>query len=141
VGPEQYFLALEGSMEQPYLAWTDRAAVDARVKSVDQAELGYDDCEARYLLHGQPFTGFSAMRYPDGAIRSLTGLTDGIEHGVTVSWYPDGRIRRYAETAESVYHGILAEWDQSGTLIRVSHYNRGLAVKTDTTSAKPSSTS
>jgi antitoxin component YwqK of YwqJK toxin-antitoxin module len=120
-------------MDQPYLAWNDRAAVDSRVKSVDQAELGYDDCEARYLLHDRPFTGFSAMRYPDGTLSSLTGFTDGIEHGVTVGWYPDGRIRSYAETAESVYHGIVAKWDEGGTLIRISRYNLGLEVKSKPT--------
>jgi hypothetical protein len=118
-------------MDEPYLAWIDRAAVDARVASVGQAELGYDDCEGRYLFRGRPFTGFSALRYADGTLSSLTGFTDGIEHGVSVAWYPDGRIEGYAETAESVYHGIVAEWDENGRLTRMSRYNLGLELKSN----------
>jgi len=115
-------------MDQPYLAWSDRPVVDARVTSVDVAELDYEDGGGRYLYAGRPFTGFCAVRYPDGGLRSLTGFTDGIEHGVTVGWHPDGRLRIYAETAESVYHGLVAEWDASGVLAHVSHYDLGLAV-------------
>jgi antitoxin component YwqK of YwqJK toxin-antitoxin module len=121
-------------MNESYLAWMDRAAVDARVETVDRAKLGYDDCEARYLFRDRPFTGFSALRYPDGTLRSLTGFTDGIEHGVSVGWYPNGHIRLYAETAESVYHGIVVEWDENGTLIRISRYNLGLEVQSNPTS-------
>ena len=116
-------------MEQPYLAWADRDAADRRVASVDQSELDYEDGEGRYFYQGRAFTGFSAGRYPDGRLRSLTGFTDGIEHGLTVGWHPNGHIRRYAETAESVYHGLVAEWAEGGTLIQISRYDLGLEVK------------
>lgn len=128
-------------MDQPYLAWMDRDAVDARVKSIDQAELGYDDCEARYLLGDQPFTGFSAIRYADGTLSSLAEYRDGIEEGVSVAWYPGGQIEVFAQMAESVYHGIVAKWDEKGTRIGVSHYNRGLEVESNSASPKPRPTS
>jgi antitoxin component YwqK of YwqJK toxin-antitoxin module len=116
-------------MNQPYLAWADRDAVDDRVMSVSQTVLGYDDCSACYLHQGQPFTGYSAIRYPDGHLRSLTGFTNGIEHGLTVGWYPNGHIRIYAETAEAVYHGLVAEWGIGEEAPRVTYFDRGLEVK------------
>jgi antitoxin component YwqK of YwqJK toxin-antitoxin module len=121
-------------MDQPYLTWMDRTEVDARVASIGQAELDYDDGEGRYLFRGQPFTGYSALRYPDGTLSSLTGFTDGIEHGVTVGWHPNGHISNYAETAESVFHGIVAEWDENGALIRTTRYRSGLEVKSNASS-------
>jgi antitoxin component YwqK of YwqJK toxin-antitoxin module len=115
-------------VEQPYLAWADRDDVDRRVTSVAQSELDYEEGEGRYVYDGRPFTGFSATRYPDGRLESLTGFTDGIEHGLTVGWHPNGQLRRYAETAESVYHGVVAEWAEDAALLRVTRYNLGLEI-------------
>jgi hypothetical protein len=71
--------------EPVYQPWLDQAAADGRIQAVEFSALGYDDCEARYLLDGEPFTGYCAQRYPDGTLQCVYLLTDGIEHGHTVS--------------------------------------------------------
>jgi antitoxin component YwqK of YwqJK toxin-antitoxin module len=114
--------------EPVYQPWLDRAAADRRIEAVDFSELGYDDCEARYLLHGEPFTGYCAQRYPDGALKCVYHMTDGIEHGLTVSWHQGGQLRRYAGMARSVFHGLLADWDEDGRLLRADKYDEGLLV-------------
>jgi antitoxin component YwqK of YwqJK toxin-antitoxin module len=80
------------------------------------------------LLDGKPFTGFVKQRYPNGALECIYRITDGIEHGLTVSWYPSGQIELYRETARNVLHGLAAEWDESGRLLRADRYEEGLWV-------------
>ena len=114
--------------EPAYMPWLDRGAVDSHIEGANMSALGYDDCEARYLLYGKPFTGFTKLRDSDGTLRSICRLTDGIEHGLSVAWYPNGQIRIYAETARSVWHGLVVEWDEHGRKLRADKYDEGLLV-------------
>lgn len=115
-------------MSEPvYQLWLDRDAVDAHLEAVDLNALSYDDCEARYLLDGKPFTGFARQR-SNGVLRSIYRLADGIEHGVAVAWHTNGQIRSYAETAGNVWHGLVIEWDEEGRIVRADRYDEGLLV-------------
>lgn len=114
--------------ETPYDEWFDRESSIARAQPVEPLQLVYDMDICGYLLNGMPFTGYYLGRDTDGAIRSLTQLTAGIEQGVSVGWYPGGQIEYYNQTARSVLHGLAVVWNEEGAILHKHVYDRGILV-------------
>ena len=105
--------------------WLNRNLADRLVEGVDFGALKYDPDTGVYCLNGEPFTGVTKERWPDGTLRGLGYLRDGVEHGVSVAWHPNGQIHLYSEMADDVYHGWHREWDEDGTKQVEEHYREG----------------
>jgi hypothetical protein len=113
--------------------WTDRAAVEKRLPAdaVDFDALDYDYDRTQYCLGGEPFTGFTAQRFPDGGLESVVTYRDGVADGVSVGWYPSGQIEQYSDLRAESLHGTHREWDEDGELVTDEVYADGVRVSGD----------
>lgn len=98
--------------------WFDRADVEKRLPpdTIDFDSLTYDYDMALYCLVGQPFTGFTVQRHPDGTLESVVTYRDGVADGVSVGWFASGQIEQYTETRGEMLHGLNREWSEDGKL-------------------------
>ena len=87
--------------------WLNRDEVERRLPpdTIAFDTLTYDYEMAMYCLNGQPFTGFTVQRHPDGSLESVVTFRDGVEDGVSVVWFASGQIEQYAETRGELLQG------------------------------------
>src|SRR5262245_20296840 len=95
--------------------WLDQDRVDQETKAVEFSELTYDPDLGHYCFSGESFTGAVTQRYPDGKLRNVVHLADGVSTRVSVGWYPNGQIERYSEMPYDAIHGLHIEWAEDGT--------------------------
>jgi hypothetical protein len=87
-----------------------------------RVEIGYDDLdyvtkgEAVFLFKGQPFSGTTIDRYPDGRVECEVSFEDGREHGAARDWHPNGQIGGETPYLWGVIHGLVREWFDDGSL-------------------------
>src|SRR5262249_33487780 len=62
--------------------WIDRDAVAKRVAGIEFGRFEFDYSDYRYRLDGIPFTGVCVTRWPDGKLRGLTHMLNGLAHGI-----------------------------------------------------------
>jgi antitoxin component YwqK of YwqJK toxin-antitoxin module len=105
--------------------WLNRELIDGLVEGIDFKALKYDPDTGLYCLNGEPFTGVTKTRGPDGRLRSIGHHRDGVDHGISVAWYASGQIKLYSEMENDVYHGWHIEWDEDGSKRVEAHYTRG----------------
>jgi antitoxin component YwqK of YwqJK toxin-antitoxin module len=72
---------------------------------------------------GRLFTGWLLDRYPDGALRSKSWLSNGVLQGLSEGWYPNGvqEIREHFVAGKS--QGSVTRWREDGTML-----SEGIAV-------------
>lgn len=66
---------------------------------------------------GLLFTGWLLDRYPDGALRSKSWLSNGVLQGLSEGWYTNGvqEIREHFVGGKS--QGAVTRWREDGTLL------------------------
>ena len=87
-------------------------------------ELDEDDITVTFW-RGEPFSGISEERYPDGALRFELEHTNGIPDGLSRSYWPDGGLHR--ET-----------WLNYGIRVRVRSWYRNGQIEEDLWTAQSS---
>lgn len=71
--------------------------------------------ERLYLTNAPtPFTGIVVERYPDGVVRSRSGVKDGKLQGESRGWYPNGQLQVLEHFEVGVSHGVRTKWHENG---------------------------
>jgi hypothetical protein len=96
--------------------WLDRDYVATHIVGVEYAELAYVPGAGLYFLGQQPFSGVSLTRSPEGQLRGVSHLQNGLEQGVSVGWYGNGQAHVYNDMQYGVCHGWHLKWAMDGTL-------------------------
>jgi len=68
-------------------------------------------------VNGVLFTGWMLDRYPDGALRSKSWLSNGVLQGLSEGWYTNGvqEIREHFVAGKS--QGVVTRWREDGTML------------------------
>jgi antitoxin component YwqK of YwqJK toxin-antitoxin module len=74
------------------------------------------DIAERYLYRGELYTGEAVELGPDGAVRGLWTLTDGLEDGPQRGWYPDGTLQSDGVCRRGTPVGEWRSWHPNGQL-------------------------
>lgn len=108
--------------------WTDRRRVERSMPSGAKhyGDLNYDPDYGIYLSkEGEPFSGMTVARYPDGELESVVQYSGGLAWGVAVVWYASGQIELYREMAGGVVHEREVFWNADGSVRSDRHLVRG----------------
>ncbi|MCK8676268.1 toxin-antitoxin system YwqK family antitoxin [Streptomyces lichenis] len=88
---------------------TEVVRIDIDAPDVDM------DGGGRLLHQGKPFTG-EVTEHLAGALVSLDGYVDGVQHGISQEWYKNGTLRSEGRTHHSRPVGLWREWHANGRL-------------------------
>ncbi|MFM8879126.1 MAG: toxin-antitoxin system YwqK family antitoxin [Verrucomicrobiota bacterium] len=71
------------------------------------------------------FTGVMLEFYPDGAVQSRSGVSEGLLHGVSEGWWTNGvlAVRETFQAGRS--HGVRTKWDIAGHRIAETMIREG----------------
>jgi hypothetical protein len=105
--------------------WFDRERIENEVTGIEFAALTYDPGFGHTCYNGEPFTGVSILRYPDGSLRSIVQYVNGLGQGVAVIWHPNGQLRTYREVESDVLHGVEIQWAPDGQKSSEERYIHG----------------
>ena len=120
---------LQGAMRMRFLAWLGLALLLAgggawwwktrqsgvvEGPEVSRESLVLKD-ERLYLTNAPtPFTGIVLERYPDGVVRSRSGVKEGKLQGESRGWYPNGQLQVLEHFEAGVSHGVRTKWHENG---------------------------
>jgi antitoxin component YwqK of YwqJK toxin-antitoxin module len=72
-----------------------------------------------------PFTGRILERYPDGALKSRSCVSNGLLEGLSEGWGPEGRIQITEHFHQGVSHGTRTKWRPDGTRLSEAQISSG----------------
>jgi antitoxin component YwqK of YwqJK toxin-antitoxin module len=61
-----------------------------------------------------PFNGVVVERYPDGVVRSRSGVREGKLQGESRGWYPNGQLQVLEHFEAGISHGLRTKWHENG---------------------------
>ena len=84
--------------------------------------------EGRLHLGDVIFTGLMVEHYPGGVLKSRTGVSNGLLHGVSEGWFTNA-VRQVAEHfVNGVSHGERLRWDEEGRQVAAAQIDQGKIV-------------
>jgi antitoxin component YwqK of YwqJK toxin-antitoxin module len=103
------------------LIWFDRhpssappSATPAEPVEVPRTQLELQSARLYQIGATNPFSGFMVERYPDGALRSRSAVTNGLLQGLSEGWHTNGQRQVSEQFKNGVSHGARAKWYASG---------------------------
>lgn len=76
-----------------------------------------------YVVDGQPYTGEVIETGPDGEMRELITVVDGLPQGPSRSWYADGTLKSEEMAFRGRPVGTAREWHPNGALASESRFD------------------
>ncbi len=87
----------------------------AEVVVVPRAQLELRSARLYQIAATNTFNGWMVERYPEGALRSRSAVTNGLLHGISQGWHTNGQLQVVEHFKEGVSHGVRAKWYADGT--------------------------
>jgi antitoxin component YwqK of YwqJK toxin-antitoxin module len=78
--------------------------------------LSSKETEGKYLLAGEPFTGFVFDLHDNGQLEVEQEFRDGFASGAARNYFESGNLEEESHWRGGVYHGLRRTWHQNGQL-------------------------
>ncbi len=98
---------------------------EGEVKTVESAELKFDDTVGLAYHGGEVFTGKATSHYPNGQLASEVSYYQGQRHGLEASWFEDGARKFEGRFQTNELVGVFEEWYQNGQRKSQEVWQRG----------------
>jgi len=86
----------------------------AEVAEVPRAQLEIRSNRLHQIGVANTFNGWMVERYPDGALRSRSAVTNGLLHGLSQGWHTNGQLQVSEYFVAGTAHGVRSKWYPSG---------------------------
>jgi hypothetical protein len=70
----------------------------------------------------------SRAYYPNGALRCVRPLLDGVPHGIHHEWYPNGVLKEETPWDHGIINGTVKYWNDKGELLGASELKNGTGI-------------
>ncbi len=81
-----------------------------------------------WFYEGQPFTGWSVMKYDNGNLERKEFLQTGLQHGLAQFWYEDGQLRAENNWHYGIPDGLEVLWHRNGSVHVINYWQRGIVL-------------
>lgn len=105
--------------------WQSHQATGSPTDEVLRSELEWVNGRLCRRPGGPPFHGAMLERYPDGSLRSRSGVVEGLLEGLSQGWHTNGQLAIREHFVAGVSHGPRIQWYPSGSTQSVTTIHHG----------------